>query len=111
MGRASGRTRSWASGDLTGGPVDQVFAQVRRAVPGLVIERLAITHAGDDDNVYYLGDGSVRDRVQLDTGPDGRPPFLVEADHRVEALDVAEAVAAVFAGLGSGDVGPGDDPA
>ncbi|WP_055588354.1 hypothetical protein [Peterkaempfera griseoplana] len=94
--------------DLTGGPVDQVFSQVRRAVPGLVIERLAVTHAGDDDNVYFLGDEGIRDRVQLDTGPAGQPPFLVEADSRMVTSEVAEAVATVVAWLGS-DVGPGDD--
>jgi hypothetical protein len=109
MGRASSHTRSWGPGDLTGGLVDQVFAQVRDAVPGLIIERLAVAHASDDDNVYYLGDGAILDRVQLDTGPGGQPPFLVEADDRVVTSDVAEAVAAVSRGLGSGDVEFGDD--
>ncbi|MFD5142425.1 hypothetical protein [Streptomyces sp. NPDC058401] len=103
------RTRLWEQGDLTGGPADQLFAQVRQAVPGVVIERLAVTHPADDDNVYFLGVGAVLDRVQLDTGPGGRPPFLIEADCRVVTSDVTEAVAAVSAGLGSGDVGLGDE--
>jgi hypothetical protein len=75
----------------------------------LIVERLAVTHASDDDNVYFLGDESVLDRVQLDTGPGGQPPFLVEADYRVVSSDVAEAVAALSRGLCSGDVGSGDD--
>ncbi|MEU4091716.1 hypothetical protein [Streptomyces sp. NPDC026673] len=75
----------------------------------MIIERLAVAHANDDDNVYYLGDAAILDRVQLDTGPDGQPPFLVEADDRVVTSDVAEAVAAVSRGLGSGDVDLGDD--
>ncbi|MFE1875657.1 hypothetical protein ACFW9N_33130 [Streptomyces sp. NPDC059496] len=110
MGRASCRTRSWGQGDLTGGLVDQVFTQVRQAVPGLAIERLAVTRASDDDNVYFLGVGAVLDRVQVDTGPGGQPPFLVETGScRVVTSEVAEAVAAVSAGLGSGDAGSGDD--
>ncbi|MEU1618495.1 hypothetical protein ABZ479_14505 [Streptomyces sp. NPDC005722] len=109
MGRALGHTQSWGPGDLTGGPVDQVFAQVRRDVPGLVVERLAVTHAGDDDNVYFLGDESVLDRVQLDTGPGGQPPFLVESDDRVVTSEIAQVVAVVCAWLGSGDVRAGDD--
>ncbi|MDX3078081.1 hypothetical protein [Streptomyces sp. MI02-7b] len=75
----------------------------------MIIERLAVAHANDDDNVYYLGDAAILDRVQLDTGPDGQPPFLVEADDRVVTSDVAEAVAAASRGLGSGDVDFGDD--
>ncbi|MCX4804278.1 hypothetical protein OG594_21975 [Streptomyces sp. NBC_01214] len=76
----------------------------------MAIERLAVTWASDDDNVYFLGVGSVPDLVQFDTGPDGQPPFLVETDHcRAVTSEVAEAVAAVSAGLGSGDAGSGDD--
>ncbi|MFG1812087.1 hypothetical protein [Streptomyces sp. NPDC049040] len=109
MGKAASRTRLWGSSDLTGGPVDQVFTQVRHAVPGVIIKRLAARHAGDDDNVYFLGDESAVDRVQVDTATDGQPPFLVEADDRVVTSEVAEAVATVVAWLGSGDVGSGDD--
>jgi hypothetical protein len=49
------------------------------------------------------------DRVQVDTGPGGQPPFLVEADDRVVTSEVAEAVATAVGWLGSGDVGSGDD--
>ncbi|MFI1097829.1 hypothetical protein [Streptomyces sp. NPDC020917] len=65
---------------------------------------MTVTRPGDDDNVYFLGDASVPDRVQLDTWPDGQPPFVVEADARVETSDVAEAVAIAVAWLGPGDV-------
>jgi len=75
----------------------------------VIIERLAVTNPVDDDNVYFVGDESAVDRVQVDTGPDGQPPFLIEADDRVVTSEVAEAVATVVAWLGSGDVGPGDD--
>lgn len=94
---------------MTGGPVDEVFAQVSRVVPGVIVERLAVTNAGDDDNVYFVGDESAVDRVQVDTGPGGQPPFLIEADGRMVTSEVAEAVATVVAWLGSGDVCSGDD--
>jgi hypothetical protein len=105
------RGRPWGPDDLTGGPVDQVFAQVRRVVPRLVVERLQVMHPGDDDNVYFLGDEHGLDRVQVDTCPGGRPPFLIEAGERFETSDAAEAAAAVASWLGSGSVGTGDDPA
>jgi hypothetical protein len=105
------RGRPWGPDDLTGGPVDEVFAQVRVVVPGLVVERLQVMHPGDDDNVYFLGDEHGLDRVQIDTCSGGRSPFLIEAGERFETSDVAEATAAVASWLGSGSVGAGDDPA
>jgi len=105
------RGRPWGPDDLTGGPADEVFARVRAAVPGVVVERLQVMHPGDDDNVYFLGDGHGLDRVQVDTCPGGRPPFLIEAEARFETSDVAGAAAVVASWLGSGSVGAGDDPA
>jgi hypothetical protein len=78
--------------DPTGGPVDQVFDQLRRLVPDLIVERLRVTHPGDDDNLWFIGDGQGRDRVQIETYPGGRPPFLIENGGRSETSDVAEAV-------------------
>lgn len=69
-------------------------------MPGLVIERVEITHPNDDDNVYFLGDERGFGRVQVDTWPDGRPPFLIEATARVETSDVAQAAAIVCFWLG-----------
>ncbi|MEU8760080.1 hypothetical protein [Streptomyces sp. NPDC048659] len=61
-------------------------------------------------NAYFLGVGTVLNRVQLDTGPGGQPPFLVETDScRLVTSDVAEAVAAGVAGLGAGDGGSADE--
>jgi len=105
------RGRPWGRDDLTGGPVDQVFALVRGVVPRLVVERLQVMHPGDDDDVYFLGDEQGLGLVQVDTCPGGRPPFLIEAGERLETSDVAEAAAAVASWLGSGGVGAGDDPA
>ena len=107
------RGRPWGPDDLTGGQADEVFAYVRVAVPGLIVERLQVKHPGDDGSVYFLGDEHGLDRVQLDTGPGGRPPFLVETEggERFETSDAAEAARAVASWLGSGSVGAGDDPA
>jgi hypothetical protein len=100
MNSAMRRGRPWGPDDLIGGPVDEVFAAVRRAVPGLTVERLKVTHAADDDNVYFLGDERGLDRVQVGTAPGGEPPFLIEADDRVEVSDVAEAAGAICTRLG-----------
>jgi hypothetical protein len=111
MGSYASRGRPWGPGDLTGGPVDEILARVRATVPGLTVERLQVTHSGDDDNVYFLGDEHDVDCVQIDTGADGRPPFLIEAGERFETSDVAEAASVVSSWLGSGNVGACDDPA
>jgi hypothetical protein len=49
-------------------------------MPDLVVERLEVTHPGDDDNVYFLGKGTRYDLVQVDTRESGQPPFLIETD-------------------------------
>jgi hypothetical protein len=108
MGSAVDRRRWLGPGDLIGGSLDEVLAGVRRVVPGLIVERLSVTHPGDDDNVYFLGDERGLDQVQVDTVPDGEPPFLIEADDRVETSDIAEAIAVICAWLGSGNVRAGD---
>jgi hypothetical protein len=89
------RGRPWRPDDRTGGPIDQVFDHLRQHIPDLLIERLDVTHPADDDNVYFLGLGEVLDIVQVDTGPQGQPPFTVESDDRVDTVDPAEAFAAI----------------
>lgn len=103
------RRRWLGPDDKVGGSLDEVVAGVRRVVPGLIVERLSVTHLGDDDNVYFLGDERGHDRVQVDTFPTGEPPFLIEADRRVETSDTEEAIGVIYAWLGSGHVHPGDD--
>ena len=104
-------TRPWGEGDLTGGPLDEVLQRVRAAVPGLIVERFAASHPGDDDNVYLLGNASGRDLVQLDTHPGGQPTFSIEAADRAEATDVTTAAAMIIQGLQTDHVRPGDDAA
>ena len=107
MGSAVERRHRLEPDDLIGGSLDEVFAGVRRVVPGLMIERLSVTHPGDDDNVYFLGDERGPGRVQVDTFPDGAPPFLIEGDKRVETSDIAQAITVICAWLDSGGVRPG----
>lgn len=94
--------RAWAGPDRTGGPIDEVFAGLRGEFRDLVIERLVGTYPADDDNVFWLSLGpSPRFRggesVQVDTGTDGWPPFLLEGERErseyVETSDAPEALA------------------
>jgi len=86
------RGRPWTNADRTGGPIDDVFDQLRQRVPALIIERLDVTHPADDDNVYFIGDQHQLDSIQVDTAPDGQPPFLIENGGRHETTDTTEAV-------------------
>jgi hypothetical protein len=100
------RRRPWQLSDLAGGPLDALLAQVRKTLPGVVVERLTAPSPADDDNVYWLSVGLPLDRVQLDTAAHGRPPFTVEWDgRRLATSDPAQAAAAVIAGLGSPGAG------
>jgi hypothetical protein len=69
---------TWDSGRRAGGPVDDVFAALVARFPAAHIERLAVAHPADDDNVYWISLGGAE--IQVDTSPDGRPPYRVEDD-------------------------------
>jgi hypothetical protein len=89
--------RPWTPDDRTGGPIDEVFAGLRAEFRVLVIERFVGTYPAADDNVFWLSLGpSPRFRggesVQVDTWPDGRPPFLLEGERqRGEYLETSDA--------------------
>jgi hypothetical protein len=95
MNRAPLRGRPWTASDRTGGPLDQILDELRAQVPSLIVERLKMPHPGDDDNVYFIGDSSGLDRVQLDTAPGGQPSFLLEADQRLETTDPTHAATTI----------------
>ena len=92
----------WTAADRTGGPVDEVFDQLRERVPGLAIERLQVTRPADDDNVYFIGDQHRLDRIQIDTRPAGEPPFLIENGGRHQTSDPAEAATIIYGWLKQG---------
>lgn len=83
----------WGPADLTGGPVDEIFADLRRSFDDIHIERLTVTHPADDDNVWYITRVGRRGELQLDSAPGGAPPFLLESEsERGRAGDVTTAV-------------------
>ncbi|MFE1832407.1 hypothetical protein [Streptomyces yangpuensis] len=97
------RGKAWGPADRSGGPLDDVLGGARRALPGLVVERLQVTRPGDDDNVYFLRVGSGTGYVQVDSGPLGQAPFTVEGVTRTDTSDPAGALAAIcreFGGCG-----------
>lgn len=83
------RGATWGSADLTGGPIDEVFAALRRAFPDVKIERLAVTHSADDDNVWFISRMGKSYSLQIDSMPNGEPPFLLESDASQRRTDNA----------------------
>jgi hypothetical protein len=99
MEQPSWREGLWTADQRTGGPFDSVLDELRHRVPGLVVERLIVSHRADDDNLYFIGDQDGRGRVQVGTWPGGRPPFLIEDGGRAETSDPQEAAAIICAWL------------
>jgi hypothetical protein len=82
----------------SGGPVDEIFDLVRRARPEIGIERLQVAHPVDADGLWYFRVSAKRN-VQIESGQDGQPPFLVEggeAGQRMTTDDPHEAADAVI---------------
>jgi hypothetical protein len=95
MNRPPSRGRPWTAQDRTGGPLDELLDQLRSRIPGLTVERLQVTHPADDDNVYFIGDTHGPDRIQLDTAPDGQPPFCIENGGRLDTPQASEAASII----------------
>jgi hypothetical protein len=97
------RGRPWTAGDRTGGPLDGVLDQLRAKIPGLVVERLEMPHPADDDNVFFIGNDTVLDQVQIDCTDGGQPPFVVEGtitidgDRQIRTSDPDATAARVIA--------------
>ena len=74
------------------GPVGLIVAAVRQVFPDLEVRRLAVTHAGDENNVWFITRPASSVELQLDSMPDGAPPFLLESDaNRDRTSDAEEA--------------------
>jgi len=95
------RGRPWTNTDRTGGPIDDVFDQLREHVPGLIIERLEVKHPADDDNLYclFFADWDKFENIQVETADGGQPPFLIENGQQHETTDITEAVTLIRAWL------------
>lgn len=88
--------RTWTETDVTGGPIDRVFAWIRSNAPEAGIDRLVTARPSDDDNVWFIRLSESVGEIQLDSMPDGAPPFLLESDFERERADTAEAAIGVL---------------
>lgn len=82
--------------------VQDVFSELRRRLPEVAIERLAVKYPADDDNLWFIRTEAEKD-IQIASHPDGRPPFLIEGDslnQRHETSELDDAVATILAWLG-----------
>ena len=102
MNRPPSRGRPWTASDRTGGPLDELIDQLRSRIPGLIVERLQVTHRADDDNVYFIGDDYGLDRIQLDTASDGQPSFYIENGGCQQTSEVGEAASIIGSYLEQG---------
>jgi hypothetical protein len=84
----------WEPSHKVGGPIDVIIERLRAIFPALLVERLIVSHPGDDDNVWFITNGQTGVDVQVDTMTSGNPPFIMESDfERARTLDPDEAVA------------------
>ncbi|WP_194817258.1 hypothetical protein [Nocardia sp. XZ_19_385] len=81
---------AWRSTDLAGGPVDEIFASLWARFPGLSMRRLWFSNPNDDDNVWRILREDTGLDVQVDTCPDGAPPFLLESDYSQRHVNSAD---------------------
>ena len=54
--------------------------------------RMEVTHAADDDNIYFVSEPRQPDCIQIDTYPGGQPPFFIQSGGRHKTTDTAGAV-------------------
>lgn len=89
--------RPWDPADLAGGPIDDIFTQLRAAFSELRVERLSASRPADDDNVWFISiGGDQSSEIQLDSMPNGYPPFLIESNHARERADETELVVQIL---------------
>jgi hypothetical protein len=88
---------------LANGPVDEVLVAVARRRPEVRIARIWVSHPADDDNLWEFFLPEIRySTVQIETHPDGRPPYLIEGNgdrQRLETSSVQEAVDVILSWL------------
>jgi hypothetical protein len=69
-----------------------VCARIR----GVRVDRLSVTHPGDDDNLWYIRQSTDGPEVKIESRPDGQAPFLIEGDEADQRLEIATADEAVI---------------
>ena len=68
----------------------------------MTIDRLLVKYPADDNNLWFIK--TEADEVQIESHPDGRPPFLIEGDspnQRRETAELDDAVGTILAWLGT----------
>ena len=78
--------------------IDTICERVRRAIPGVTIEQLKVSHPGaDDDGLWFFRKAGKREHLQLESSTYNLP-FIVETTASAESAVVStldEAVEAV----------------
>jgi hypothetical protein len=59
--------------------IDQIIASVKEQIPKVHVEQLRVTHAADDDGIWWFGMPPNRKDVQVESST-GNCPFLIETD-------------------------------
>lgn len=83
-------------------PIEAVLGAVCARVRGVRIDRLTTKHPADDDNLWFISRSPDELKVQIESHPDGQPPFQIEGDghgQRVEVATVDEAIRVIQAWL------------
>ena len=80
-----------------------MFAELRRRLPSVRIERLTVKYPADDDNLWFINADAEKE-VQIESHPNGMAPFLIEGDspnQRRETYELHDAVDTILAWLGT----------
>ena len=76
-------------------PIEAVLGAVCARVPGVRVDRLTVTHPVDDDNLWFIRRSLAGPAVQIESRPEGQPPFLIESDGHDRRLWAAKADEAI----------------
>jgi hypothetical protein len=60
-------------------PIEAVLGVVSARVLGVRVDRLTVTHPVDDD-LWFIRRSLTRPAVQIESRPEGQPPFIIEID-------------------------------
>lgn len=82
-----------AQNDRVTTQIAEVLGSLLASVPGVSVRRVIVKFPADDDNLWFIRQYQTGSELQIECGPDGRPPFLIESDRRsTQAATVAAAL-------------------
>jgi hypothetical protein len=85
--------------------IDRVQAELKRALPAIVIDQLQVSHPGDDDGLWFIAHPAALAELQIESST-GNAPFLIESnadDRRSTVESVEAAVQTIMERLGIRD--------